>query len=194
MGMSLTGGHGRARHGFVIGERSCAMRTGAHLDATSRPLRDIGNVREPQTVRSGLASCRTRSTSGRPGRSATRSGPPCRPLRRGQGTPADRAGDGRPGGRAWGPARDTGTPLLFWLFVPVPVPTSMSVIANKSVERQTSRAVRRVLCPGGPHDPPGDGHPSRTGVATGLVRSTRGLGRAALERPRRARFLRRRSF
>ncbi|CAM5389616.1 hypothetical protein SAURM35S_08319 [Streptomyces aurantiogriseus] len=31
----------------------------------------------------------------------------------------------------------------------------------------------------------GDGHPSRTGVAAGLVRSTRGLGRAALERPRR---------
>ena len=34
----------------------------------------------------------------------------------------------------------------------------------------------------------GDGHPSRAGVATGLVRSTRGLGRAALERPRRALF------
>ncbi len=34
----------------------------------------------------------------------------------------------------------------------------------------------------------GDGHPSRTGVAAGLVRSTRGLGRAALERPRRALF------
>ena len=33
----------------------------------------------------------------------------------------------------------------------------------------------------------GDGHPSRAGVAAGLVRSTRGLGRAALERPRRAR-------
>lgn len=32
----------------------------------------------------------------------------------------------------------------------------------------------------------GDGHPSRTGVATGLVRSTRELGRAALDRPRRA--------
>ncbi len=32
----------------------------------------------------------------------------------------------------------------------------------------------------------GDGHPSRAGVATGLVRSTRGLGRAALERPRRS--------
>jgi hypothetical protein len=35
----------------------------------------------------------------------------------------------------------------------------------------------------------GDGHPSRAGVATGLVRSTRGLGRAALERPRRAALL-----
>jgi hypothetical protein len=34
----------------------------------------------------------------------------------------------------------------------------------------------------------GDGHPSRIGVAAGLVRSTRGLGRAALERPRRAAF------
>ena len=34
----------------------------------------------------------------------------------------------------------------------------------------------------------GDGHPSRTGVATGLVRSTRGLGRAALDRPRRVTF------
>lgn len=34
----------------------------------------------------------------------------------------------------------------------------------------------------------GDGHPSRAGVAAGLVRSTRGLGRAALERPRRAAF------
>lgn len=31
----------------------------------------------------------------------------------------------------------------------------------------------------------GDGHPSRTDVAVGLVRSTRGLGRAALGRPRR---------
>ncbi len=40
--------------------------------------------------------------------------------------------------------------------------------------------------PGGPRGPPGDGHPSRTGVATGLQRSTRGLGRAALERPRRS--------
>jgi hypothetical protein len=42
-----------------------------------------------------------------------------------------------------------------------------------------------------PRGDQGDGHPSRAGVATGLVRSTRGLGRAALERPRRARFLRR---
>lgn len=32
----------------------------------------------------------------------------------------------------------------------------------------------------------GDGHPSRAGVAAGLVRSTQGLGRAALERPRRS--------
>jgi hypothetical protein len=39
---------------------------------------------------------------------------------------------------------------------------------------------------GGPRGPPGGGHPSGTGVATGLVRSTRGLGRAALGRPRRA--------
>lgn len=42
--------------------------------------------------------------------------------------------------------------------------------------------------PAGPRGPAGDGHPSRTGVATGLVRSTRGLGRAALDRPRRALF------
>src|SRR3954469_23525625 len=40
--------------------------------------------------------------------------------------------------------------------------------------------------PQGPRGPRGDGHPSRTGVAAGLVRSTRGLGRAALERPRRS--------
>jgi hypothetical protein len=39
-----------------------------------------------------------------------------------------------------------------------------------------------------PHGHRGDGHPSRAGVAAGLVRSTRGLGRAALERPRRAAF------
>ncbi len=38
----------------------------------------------------------------------------------------------------------------------------------------------------GPCGPRGGGHPSRTGVAAGLVRSTRGLGRAALDRPRRA--------
>lgn len=44
------------------------------------------------------------------------------------------------------------------------------------------------FCTGGPRGPSGDGHPSRAGVATGLVRSTRGLGRAALERPRRALF------
>jgi hypothetical protein len=39
---------------------------------------------------------------------------------------------------------------------------------------------------GRPRGRPGDGHPSGTGVAAGLVRSTRGLGRAALARPRRA--------
>lgn len=39
--------------------------------------------------------------------------------------------------------------------------------------------------PTGPRGPVGDGHPSRAGVATGLQRSTRGLGRAALDRPRR---------
>ncbi len=38
----------------------------------------------------------------------------------------------------------------------------------------------------GPCGPRGGGHPSGTGVTTGLVRSTRGLGRAALGRPRRA--------
>ncbi len=38
----------------------------------------------------------------------------------------------------------------------------------------------------GPRGPRGGGHPSRTDVAAGLVRSTRGLGRAALDRPRRA--------
>ena len=42
----------------------------------------------------------------------------------------------------------------------------------------------------GPRGRRGDGHPSRTGVAAGLVRSTRGLGRAALERPRRTALLR----
>ena len=31
-----------------------------------------------------------------------------------------------------------------------------------------------------PRDPRGGGHPSGTGVAAGLVRSTRGLGRASL--------------
>jgi hypothetical protein len=41
---------------------------------------------------------------------------------------------------------------------------------------------------GRPRGRPGDGHPSRADVAAGLVRSTRGLGRAALERPRRALF------
>ncbi len=40
--------------------------------------------------------------------------------------------------------------------------------------------------PQGPYGPWGGGHPSRTDVAAGLVRSTRGLGRAALDRPRRA--------
>ncbi len=42
------------------------------------------------------------------------------------------------------------------------------------------------FCTPGPRGRRGDGHPSRTGVAAGLVRSTRGLGRAALERPRRS--------
>lgn len=37
----------------------------------------------------------------------------------------------------------------------------------------------------GPCGPGGDGHPSRAAVADSLVRSTRGLGRAALGRPRR---------
>ncbi|CUM41698.1 hypothetical protein BN2537_12361 [Streptomyces venezuelae] len=41
------------------------------------------------------------------------------------------------------------------------------------------------FCAPGPRGRRGDGHPSRTGVATGLLRSTRGLGRAALEHPRR---------
>src|SRR3954467_726457 len=52
------------------------------------------------------------------------------------------------------------------------------------------RADESGCTPGSVTRPPrggrGDGHPSRTGVAAGLVRSTRGLGRAALERPRRA--------
>ncbi len=42
------------------------------------------------------------------------------------------------------------------------------------------------FCAPGPRGRRGDGHPSRAGVAAGLVRSTRGLGRAALEHPRRA--------
>src|SRR5690606_23219007 len=37
----------------------------------------------------------------------------------------------------------------------------------------------------GSRGPGGGGHPSRAGVATGLLRSTRGLGRAALKHPRR---------
>jgi hypothetical protein len=40
-----------------------------------------------------------------------------------------------------------------------------------------SRPVSRLLCPGRTR---GGGHPSGTGVAAGLVRSTRGLGRASL--------------
>jgi hypothetical protein len=40
-----------------------------------------------------------------------------------------------------------------------------------------SRPVSRLLCPRGCR---GGGHPSGTGVAAGLVRSTRGLGRASL--------------
>lgn len=39
---------------------------------------------------------------------------------------------------------------------------------------------------GRPCGRPGGGHPSRAAVAGSLVRSTRGLGRAALDRPRRA--------
>lgn len=39
---------------------------------------------------------------------------------------------------------------------------------------------------GGPRGPPGGGHPSRVAVTDDLQRSTRGLGRAALEHPRSA--------
>src|SRR3954454_14715420 len=52
------------------------------------------------------------------------------------------------------------------------------------------RADESGCTPGSIARPPrggrGDGHPSRTGVAAGLVRSTRGLGGEALERPSRS--------
>ena len=64
--------------------------------------------------------------------------------------------------------------------------------AGRSTTRSRTKADESGCTPGsvpeGPRGPSGDGHPSRTGVATGLQRSTRGLGRAALERPRRALF------
>ncbi len=63
----------------------------------------------------------------------------------------------------------------------------MASPARQSAGRgRTSRPVRRVLWPRPPRGGRGGGHPSGTGVATGLVRSTRGLGRVALEHPRRA--------
>jgi len=52
--------------------------------------------------------------------------------------------------------------------------------------RRTSRPVGRVLCAGAPCGiAPGGDHPSRPAVAGRLQRSTRRLGRAALERLRR---------
>src|SRR6476659_9784261 len=45
-----------------------------------------------------------------------------------------------------------------------------------------SRPIRRVLSRRAGGRPAGDGHPSRTAVADCLQRSTRVLGRAALER------------
>jgi hypothetical protein len=49
------------------------------------------------------------------------------------------------------------------------------------------------FCSPGPRGRRGGGHPSRTAVAGSLQRSTRGLGRAALTRPRRAVLPRRRA-
>lgn len=55
--------------------------------------------------------------------------------------------------------------------------------------RQTETADESACTPGSvtrsPRGGRGDGHPSRAGIAVGLVRSTRELGRAALERSRR---------
>lgn len=92
---------------------------------------------------------------------------------------------GRVGGRA-------GAPVAGGTLLPA---------ADGSLPRQSARTTSRGPCaeeseadesgctPGSvprcPRGRRGDGHPSRAGVATGLVRSTRGLGRAALERPRR---------
>jgi len=57
-------------------------------------------------------------------------------------------------------------------------------------EQGPSAADESACTPGsvsrGPCSPRGGGHPSRADVAVGLVRSTRGLGRAALDHPRRA--------
>ncbi len=55
--------------------------------------------------------------------------------------------------------------------------------------RQSETADESACTPGSvtrsPRGGRGDGHPSRAGIAVGLVRSTRELGRAALERSRR---------
>lgn len=55
--------------------------------------------------------------------------------------------------------------------------------------RQSETADESACTPGSvtrsPRGGRGDGHPSRTGIAAGLMRSTRELGRAALERSRR---------
>lgn len=72
--------------------------------------------------------------------------------------------DGSPSGRATAPAR---------AFVQV-----RGEMADESAYTPGSVTER-------PCGPSGDGHPSRAVVAGSLVRSTRGLGRAALERPRR---------
>ncbi len=107
---------------------------------------------------------RRRRVQGDPavGRNGRRAGRPCRARRSGPCT-------GRRGGpRSEGAGRWTD-------------PSSRTRPADESGCTPGS-------VPAGPRGPAGDGHPSRAGVAAGLVRSTRGLGRAALERPRKDAF------
>lgn len=99
--------------------------------------------------------------------------------RRSQPRHAWRAGRALPGvsprGRGGPPRAGRGTPVGGR----APVPPGEKEAADES--GCTPGSVTRS-----PRGGRGDGHPSRTGIAAGLVRSTRELGRAALGRSRRS--------
>lgn len=124
----------------------------------------------------------------------------CGPHRRGALRPQNQGGPSEHGAsESAGVPSPAGSSMILGLLRDFPPPNAASLREiGKSLRPRSeapSQAKPQVAAdesgctPGSvarsPRGGRGDGHPSRVDVAVGLVRSTHGLGRAALERPRR---------